>query len=113
MRVSAIVWEHVEVTDLMALDEELDPGNLNLAYIAHLTAVTEHNRAFCSAATHQNTKCLKLAPEKDSYKLSEIMHTMHDIKNLLVEMGRNLGALLAPVLPVSFTLATLRRRNNS
>jgi len=49
-----------------------------------------------------------LAPEKDSYKLSEIMHTMHDIKNLLVEMGRNMGALPEPVLPVSFTSAILR-----
>jgi len=67
--------------------------------------VTEHGRAFCSAATHQNTKRLKLVPEKHSYKLSKIMHTMHNTRNLLVEMGRNLGVLPAPVLPVSFTLA--------
>jgi len=110
---SAIVREHADVTDLMALDEELDPGNPNLDYVAHLNAVIEHDRAFCGAATHQNTKRLKLAPEKDSYKLAEIMHTMHDIRNLLVEMGRNSGALPAPVLPVTFTLATLRGWNDS
>jgi len=90
------------------MDEELDPDNPNPDYVARLDAVTEHGRAFCSAATHQNTKRLKSAPEKDSYKLSEIMHTLHDIKNLLVEIGRNMGALLEPVLPVSFTLAILR-----
>jgi len=49
---SAIVWEHAEVTNLMALDEELDPGNPNPEYIAHLDAVTEHGKAFCGAATH-------------------------------------------------------------
>jgi len=108
VRASAIVWEHAEVTNLIALDEELDPGNLNLAYVAHFNTVTEHDRAFCSAATHQNMKRLKSAPEKDSYKLSEIMPTMHDIRNLLVEMGRNLGVLPALVLPVSFMLAILR-----
>jgi len=113
VRASAIVQEHAEVTNLMALDKELDPGNSNPAYVARLNAVTEHGRAFCGTAMHQNTKRLKLAPEKDSYKLSKIMHTMHDIRNLLVEMGRNWGVLLAPVLPVSFTLATLRGWNNS
>jgi len=92
----------------MQMDNELDPDNPNPDYVAHLNAVTEHGRAFCGAATHQNMKRLKLALEKDSYKLSEIMHTMHDIKNLLVEMGRNMGALPEPVLPVSFTLAILR-----
>jgi len=79
MRASAIVWEHADVTNLMALDKELDLGNPNPEYVAHLDAVTEHNRAFCSAAMHQNTKRLKLGPKKDSYKLSKIMHTMHDM----------------------------------
>jgi len=92
----------------MQIDDVLDLDSPNPDYVACLDAVTEHGRAFCGAATHQNTKRLKLAPEKDSYKLSEIMHTLHDIKNLLVEMGRNMGALLEPVLPVSFTSAILR-----
>jgi len=97
----------------MQMDDALDPDNPNPDYVARLDAVTEHGRAFCGAATHQNTKRLKLAPEKDSYKLPEIMHTLHDIKNLLVEMGRNIGALPEPVLPVSFTLAILCGWNNS
>jgi len=58
-------------------------------------------------------KRLKSAPGKNSYKLSKIMHTMHDIKNLLVEIGRNLGALPEPVLPVNFTLAIICGWNNS
>jgi len=52
VRASAIVWEHAEVTNLIALDEELDPGNPNPAYVARLNAVTEHSRAFCGVATH-------------------------------------------------------------
>jgi len=52
VRTSAIVREHADVTDLMALDEELDPGNPNPEYVARLDAVTEHGRAFCSRATH-------------------------------------------------------------
>jgi len=40
------------VTNLITLDEELDPGNPNPDYVARLNAVTEHGRAFYSAATH-------------------------------------------------------------
>jgi len=52
VRLSAIVWEHAEVTNSIALIEELDPGNPNPAYVAHLNVVTEHDRAFCGAAMH-------------------------------------------------------------
>jgi len=97
----------------MRMDDVLDPDSPNPDYVACLNAVTEHGRAFCGAATHQNTKRLKSVPEKDSYKLSEIMHTLHDNKNLLVEMGRNMSALPEPVSPVSFTLAILRGWNDS
>jgi len=52
VRASAIVREHAEVTNLMRMDDALDPDNPNPDYVARLDAVTEHGRAFCGAATH-------------------------------------------------------------